>query len=312
MTVKRNNLFFMLFAILFTGGAMLAGVLLPRWGLSSVVPYLICFVIGLKMLKKDGTPLSSVLPFRVPPKAVTLLLTVALVFLLMPLSDLLSSLGAALGGDFLSGLTQRTADSSKPFIERLFETAIVPAVFEEMYFRGFFYAGFKRARGTRFAILFTAVVFGVFHANLQQMLYAVMLGAVIAVLRELTGSMWAGCLFHFVNNGWFVPTAALSAKASTAAIVEKLPMERILYWAQAGQTPSAGTRVYSWAMLAVCTALAAFVLCVIARREGHWDTYKRFFKNADAPKERVITVPLIIGCVFLLGLLITVTFAMRS
>lgn len=142
------------------------------------------------------------LPYNAGLRPLTALLTVVLVFTLTPLSNLLSMLGARIGGDVTSLVAPYLMDPDTSFLESLFTVAFIPAVFEEMFFRGFFYAGFRRARGARFAVILTSVLFGFFHMNIQQIAYASVLGLFLAALRELTGSMWAGMLFHFVNNGW--------------------------------------------------------------------------------------------------------------
>lgn len=297
MKIQRNNLFFMLFGIIFMSGQMALGTTTQRWGLYSVIPYLICFCVFLLFLKKDEATFFEVLPYNVGLKPLTALLIIALAYLMIPLTGLLSQIGAIFGGDMLEIFTAQLNLQDKPFPELLFELAVVPAVFEELYFRGILYAGFKKARGAKFAIIFTAILFGFFHMNLQQLIYAAVLGVVIGIIREATGSMWAGVLYHFINNGRAAMYMAVEKKAGADHWLMKLPIEKISFISTADAPVNSTTLILSWIAVAVCTVLAIFVLRAICKQNGRDGELKKLFKREDDPKERVVTAPLVIGCI---------------
>ncbi len=78
--------------------------------------------------------------------------------------------------------------------------ALTPAVCEELAFRGFVLSGFWRS-GTRWrSIIYSALLFGVTHAVVQQSLNAVLLGVLIGYIAVKTGSVWPGMAFHAVHN----------------------------------------------------------------------------------------------------------------
>ena len=298
MSIKRNNWFLLIFAVGFTVLSSMFSSL-TRWNLYSVIPYLLLFGLGLLLIKKDKdetVTFKSVLPYHVGIKPLTALITVALVFLLMPLATLLAELGSLLGGDIVSLFNQVQSTRQASFIEQLFGTALVPAVFEEMFFRGFFYQGFKKARGARTAIILTAILFGVFHMNVQQTLYAIALGIVIAVLREATGSMWTGMLFHFVNNGFSVVCTCVKEGSALEAILLKLPSVNVHY---IGEAHSYNTDLgFSIAVLIVFTALAIFLLRVLCKKEGCLQDAKRLFKRDTDPHDRLVTAPLVLTFIY--------------
>lgn len=287
MSIKRNNRFLLYFILIFSLGQFLFTGFGPRWGIHDLALYLVCLLLGIWMLRKDGTPFFEALPYNVPVKPGTLLLTAALTFSLMPLSALLSTLGGRIGGDMMDFFSKYMAQSDNSFAENLFSVALIPAVFEEMFFRGFFYAGFKRARGARCAIWLTSVLFGFFHMNVQQILYAAVVGVFLAVLRELTGSMWPGMLFHFVNNGM----ACVALAVPEDSFFWKLPIERLTFEGNASQT------VYAAVMTVLCTALAVFLIVCIAKREGRTEDMRHFFRRADDPKEKLGTASFVLACV---------------
>jgi sodium transport system permease protein len=78
--------------------------------------------------------------------------------------------------------------------------ALVPAVCEELAFRGFILSGLRRTGHKWGAIAATAVFFGVAHGVLQQSLAAVALGLVLGFIAVQTGSLLPCILFHFVHN----------------------------------------------------------------------------------------------------------------
>lgn len=305
MTIKRNNQLFLILLLVFSFGAMVLASILPRWGLAELIPYLVCLIVGVNMLKKDGTPFMEALPYNVGIKPLTALYTVLLVETLVPLSTLLSEIGASLGGDALSLFQNELLGGPRSFMESLFEVAVIPAVFEEMFFRGFFYDGFKRAGSTRRAILLSSVLFGFFHMNLQQIAYAVVLGVVLALLREMTGSMWTGMLFHFVNNGW--STVLMSVPEDSALL--RLPIERVTFSGTSSET------VYAVVMLVLCTAVSVLLLFLIAKNEGKTEELKKFFPLREGEvKQNIRTGAFTAGCVFLLigTVLFTITLLLAE
>lgn len=80
---------------------------------------------------------------------------------------------------------------------------ILTPLFEEAIFRGFLYG---RLRGLQFPWWFSAVVvsllFGLAHGQWNVGLDVFCLSMVACILREMTGSIWAGVLLHVVKNGF--------------------------------------------------------------------------------------------------------------
>lgn len=77
---------------------------------------------------------------------------------------------------------------------------LLPAIFEEMMFRGVILQSLRRF-GDGFAIITSAILFGMCHNNLVQGPNAFIMGLVIGYFVVRTGSLLTGMLIHFVNNG---------------------------------------------------------------------------------------------------------------
>jgi membrane protease YdiL (CAAX protease family)/uncharacterized RDD family membrane protein YckC len=80
--------------------------------------------------------------------------------------------------------------------------AIVAPISEELFFRGLLYGGLRRRMAPVLAALISGLIFGGLHATtgLTAVPPLVILGFVLALLYERTGSLWPPILVHFVNN----------------------------------------------------------------------------------------------------------------
>lgn len=81
----------------------------------------------------------------------------------------------------------------------IIEVAVFPAIVEEIIFRGVLF-GCLREYGEVFAMVASAAVFGLFHGNIEQLVFAFLLGLVLAFVVIKTDSLFIAVLIHFVNN----------------------------------------------------------------------------------------------------------------
>lgn len=104
--------------------------------------------------------------------------------------------------NFESGLIQSTIACDNTFLGVLaviIQLAVLPAIFEEWLFRGVMLDGAKRY-GTKFAVIFTSLAFGLFHSNPEQILGATLMGIVFSYITIRTGDIKVGMWLHFTNN----------------------------------------------------------------------------------------------------------------
>lgn len=78
--------------------------------------------------------------------------------------------------------------------------ALVPAICEELVFRGFIFSGLVRGGNQLRAIIVTAVFFGVSHGMLQQSISATVMGLLLGWIALRTGSVLPCFLVHCTNN----------------------------------------------------------------------------------------------------------------
>ncbi len=88
---------------------------------------------------------------------------------------------------------------------------VLPAVCEEIAFRGFILSGLKSTGGTGMAIVVSSIFFAATHAVFQQSLIAGTVGLVIGLLVIESGSLLPGVLFHVVHNSIGIGLQQISA-----------------------------------------------------------------------------------------------------
>jgi sodium transport system permease protein len=131
----------------------------------------------------------------------------------------------------------------------LFVLAIMPAICEELAFRGFILSGLRHVGRKWTAILISAVLFGAAHGVWQQSLTACVLGLVIGYLAVQSGSLLPGLLFHAIYNG-----LSLSLAWNLEAWSQHFTSSE---WLLRGTGDSFA---YSWPMVLASLALSAALL----------------------------------------------------
>ncbi len=79
------------------------------------------------------------------------------------------------------------------------ETVLVPPLVEEMMFRGVVLQSLRRF-GDGFAILGSALIFGMMHGNFPQTAFAFLAGLAMGYAAVQSGSLLPSILIHFINN----------------------------------------------------------------------------------------------------------------
>lgn len=99
----------------------------------------------------------------------------------------------------------------------MFYVLLVGPVSEEFIFRGAILDRFHLAFPFWIANTLQAVLFGVYHMNLIQGLYAFLLGILLGMIRYVTGTILANILAHILFNGTSYAISAISSIGGNAA-----------------------------------------------------------------------------------------------
>jgi hypothetical protein len=93
-------------------------------------------------------------------------------------------------------------DNFSLFALNLLMVGILPAIGEELFFRGVLQKYLcKMTRNTFWGVLITALIFSAIHMQFQGFVPRFLLGMIFGYLYVWTRSIWVPIIVHFVNNG---------------------------------------------------------------------------------------------------------------
>lgn len=199
--VYEANILFLLLAIIF----ITAGATAQAWDVHLgliITEYLIIalpvMLAGL-ILKVD---LKSALKLN-PIKARTVVRIVGISILIIPTVAVVNLIPIAILGHFNKVILPEIP-SPKTTMELLvsfFIIAISPGICEELFFRGMVLNAYESAYNKKTAAIMAAIMFGVFHFNIQNLFGPFVIGLMAAYIMHVTKSLYGAIILHMSNNG---------------------------------------------------------------------------------------------------------------
>jgi membrane protease YdiL (CAAX protease family) len=114
-------------------------------------------------------------------------------------------------------------DSIPEFIGVVFASAAVPAVAEELLFRGVIQPALVKRIGPTLGIVLTSFLFAFYHLNPWIFLPLLVVGTLFGFLAYKTGTFWAGAMAHFGNNLLAIVELNRTDPVDYAALTEGAP-----------------------------------------------------------------------------------------
>lgn len=87
-----------------------------------------------------------------------------------------------------------------PTLVMIYSIALMPAIFEELTFRGVMYNYCANFLDERLVVALTAFLFAVMHLNLMSLVWLIPFAFFIGNLRRKYNTLWYGIAFHFTFN----------------------------------------------------------------------------------------------------------------
>ena len=150
--------------------------------------------------------------------------------------------------------------------------AAVPAICEELVFRGFLLSGFRRSGKLGVAILLSSLSFGIIHMIPQQVFNAALLGVVLGTICVRSRSLLPCVAFHFVYNALAVLHARMGDQIPDSNFWAWLFRQKLLFRYQEGALR------YQPALLCLAALAAIGLLHRLTRHPNITD-------DGDAPPE---------------------------
>jgi len=179
---------------------------------SSVLSFAVPFAAYLLITKRK---LSETLPLK-PLNPVNLTLVVCISIAVIPVLMLISAVSSALFDNNAAVFLEEMM--TLPAAAVMISVAVIPAVFEEIIFRGIILTNCKDI-GIKKAAVISGLFFALIHMDLQQFFYAFVMGVILSSLVYYTKSIFAPVVSHFVVNA-----SAIALSYAAADISETFPL----------------------------------------------------------------------------------------
>ena len=186
-------------------------------GISSIFMFIVPPIVYYYLTRKEHR--MQKLGFRsLTPPWWLILIGVALMFVSLPVTNQLTTWNE--GMSFGEGLTwledwiKSLEETAKVATEKMLNVntigglllnivvvALIPAVGEEMTFRGVLQQSLTRKMNPHVAIILSAAIFSFIHFQFYGFLPRLFLGLLLGYMFYITGSLWTSMLMHFLNNG---------------------------------------------------------------------------------------------------------------
>jgi membrane protease YdiL (CAAX protease family) len=165
--------------------------------LTSIISFGIVLLIGFKKSKRKFNEIFKFNGVSLFLWISTIIFSIGLVIILSELDNILNFILPMPA--FFSGLFDALM-ADKIFIISLIYIGIIPAFFEELFFRGLILDGLSSNYSKRKAIIISALLFGIIHLNPWQFLTGFIIGLIMAWICIETRSLLLCIYIHFFNN----------------------------------------------------------------------------------------------------------------
>ena len=286
---KKVNRLFPILMICYIGGSYLISYLLhgrttPIW-FSLIESQLLILVPVILFVLFQKINIAKCLPYKLL-KPWDALLELLFGYSLLPLMMLLNYVSMLFSTNKIQEATSWLMEY--PFLVQIFFIAIIPAFVEEFVFRGIFYHSYRK-NGILGAALLSGFIFGIVHLNINQFVYAFVLGVIFALLVEATGSMLTSMIAHFAINSYSI------------IIMQMLPdsfknSENANLVIRSMALPTTIMTICLIAMFAFAFGLVAFVIYkTLAKRNNRWNYITDEIRKGLKPQngEKFVSIPLI-------------------
>ena len=197
-------------------------------GISSIFMFVVPPIVYYFITRKEHQMQALGIRKLTPPWWL-ILIGVVLMFVSIPVSTSLTTWNESMsfGGvfakleDYLKVLEETAQAATEKMLNvdtidgllfNLVVIALIPAIGEELTFRGVLQQSLTRRMNPHIAILFSAAIFSFIHFQFYGFLPRMFLGILMGYMFYITNSLWTSMLMHFVNNGAAVVLYYLSNK----------------------------------------------------------------------------------------------------
>lgn len=277
-------------------GHFIAVYILIKWGkyidlniaANGMVSDCIIFIPTLLMMMVHKCSFKEAFGFH-KIRVSSIFVIVLFTLLIMPLATVCNAVSLFFVDNTVASLEGEIV--SMPFIVMWLSIGVFGPLCEELVFRGMIFRGYKKSVSILTSILMSSLLFGLMHLNINQALYACVIGVCLSLLVEATGSLWGSVISHMFFNSEQVVMMYISSNAQEGLT------EQIEETAATISDTGALFMILAVTIViaSVTTPLAGCVLAWLAKREGRADVMKQIWTGRKQHKDKLISAPLIMG-----------------
>ena len=268
--VTKTNILFTFMVAFYLLIVFIVRLLPPQWistNVRLVLPEIImltCSLLYVTFMKPSGLKNIS---FEMPSVS-NIIRIVIMTLCLIPFITLINNISSVFVNNKVVGVMSAVED--KPLWVKLILMALIPAACEEYIFRGLIFNGYKK-RNPLGAVLMSSLLFGLIHMNVNQFIYAFLLGCIFCMLVYATGTIISSMIAHFIFNGFNVIISHLSADTVSESVGTQTPSTADYIMVYVSMTMLAAVGVY----------LAYRLFKAICRTNRGFECVKLMFKKEN-------------------------------
>ncbi len=264
--------------------------------INNVLSELVVLIPAAAAVLYSGERLSTLIPLH-RIKVTSALLIPLYVLALFPLVSLVNYVSML----FVENTVTSIADQliGMPMWIMILSIGIFGPFVEEIIFRGVMLQSFQRTGRIVGSIIISSLMFGMMHMNFNQFGYGTVMGIMLALLVEATGSVLASFIAHaFFNSIEVVMMYANKDVLEDASAIAESYFEGMSdFWADAIYIG------YLLVLAVIFTFVALFIVKKIAKNEQRIEFYSNI-RHSRRQGFRLITIPLVIAMVISIGYMI--------
>ena len=263
---------------------------------NNVLSELVILIPAIATILYCGDRLRVVIPFK-RIKISSALLTVLYVVMLFPLVTFINSVSMLFVDNTVVGLSDQIL--GMPMWQMFLSIGIFGPFVEEVVFRGFFLQSYQRTGRIIASMILSSILFGLMHMNFNQFAYGAVMGLMLALLVEATGSVLTSFIAHATFN-----SIEVILMYATSDLIDSA--ENMLTELEETNQILLTIGIYFIAAV-IFTALAFCIVVKISDIERR----KEFFAGIPkCPKQgyKLITVPLIVAIVIAVTYMIGIEY----
>lgn len=115
----------------------------------------------------------------------------------------------------------------------LIVVALIPAVCEELLFRGYLFSSFKGKKSKVAAVIVTSILFSAIHLDLYKTLPILIMALAFGYITAKTDSVLIPMIFHFINNSMGVISYYATKGQDASAVLNSIPDSTYIWYAVA-------------------------------------------------------------------------------